>query len=130
MLTSAHLTTILPALDLERACRFYGETLGLRERRRTADDGALFSTADGSDVELLRRNQRTRAEHTALTFEVDDVEREIRELEGRGVRFEDYDLPGLKTERHMATIGFDKAAWFKDTEGNILCLHQPGPSKE
>jgi catechol 2,3-dioxygenase-like lactoylglutathione lyase family enzyme len=127
MLTKAHVTTILPAVDLERARRFYGETLGLREIDRTPGERVIFGTASGNDVELLRRDRPTTAEHTALSFAVEDVEREVSELEGRGVRFEDYDLPELRTERHIATLGGEKSAWFKDTEGNILCLHQPAP---
>jgi hypothetical protein len=48
----------------------------------------------------------------------------VRELEGRGVRFEDYDLPGLRTVDHVLTAEGMKAAWFTDSEGNVLCLHQ------
>jgi hypothetical protein len=55
---------------------------------------------------------------------VDSVTQEILELEGRGVRFFDYDLPDLKTTNHVAVMGTEKAAWFADTEGNILCLHE------
>lgn len=77
----------------------------------------------GAKLELLKRDQPTKAEHT-LTFEVDDIDREVAELESRGVRFEDYDMPGLKTERHIARMDGERAAWFEDTEGNILCIHQ------
>jgi predicted enzyme related to lactoylglutathione lyase len=124
MLTRAHVTTILPAVDMERACRFYGDTLGLRLMGRGDGETATFSTSDGSDLELMHRQEPSKAEHTALTFAVSDLEREIEDLERRGVSFEDYDLPGLKTEHHIATLEGEKAAWFKDTEGNILCLHQ------
>lgn len=48
----------------------------------------------------------------------------VRELEGRGVVFSDYDLPGLKTVDHVCVLGSEKAAWFLDPEGNILCLHE------
>lgn len=51
----------------------------------------------------------------------------IRELEGRGVVFDDYDLPGLKTVDHVCVLGAEKAAWFKDTEGNCLCIHEDLP---
>lgn len=90
------------------------------------DCGASQQTAARRPLklELLRRDKPTKAEHTALTFEVDDIDREVAELEGRGVRFEDYDLPGLRTERHIAKMDGERAAWFKDTEGNILCIHQ------
>jgi len=50
--------------------------------------------------------------------------RAVAELKGRGVRFADYDYPGLKTVEHVCVLGSEKAAWFEDTEGNILCLHE------
>lgn len=126
MLTNRPSIPILPVVDLERARRFYAVNLGLRESRATppSNDTIVFETGGGAKLELLRRDVPTKAEHTAITFEVDDVEKEVRELEHRGVRFEDYDLPGLKTEGHIAQANGDRAAWFKDTEGNILCIHQ------
>ena len=124
MLASAHITTILPVVNLERAQRIYRDTLGLVATFSPTSGGAVFRTGDGTDLELLPRPVATKAEHTALTFEVADVHSEVRDLEGRGVRFEDYDLPGLKTEGHVAAIEGELAAWFKDPEGNILCLHQ------
>jgi catechol 2,3-dioxygenase-like lactoylglutathione lyase family enzyme len=127
MLANAHITTILPAVDLERARRFYRDKLGLAEAGSTAQGGIVFEAGDGTDIELMRRDTPTRAEHTAVTFEVTDLEDELRQLQRNGITFEDYDLPGLKTERHIAVIGSEKAAWFKDPEGNILCLHQSAP---
>jgi catechol 2,3-dioxygenase-like lactoylglutathione lyase family enzyme len=124
MLGNAHITTILPVLNLDRARRFYRDTLGLVATASPTSDGAVFRTGDGTDLELLPRPVPTKAEHTAVTFEVEDVVHEVRELEGRGVKFEDYDLPGLKTEGHIAAMEGELAAWFKDPDGNILCLHQ------
>ena len=83
----------------------------------------MLEAGQGTKLELLKRDQPTKAEHTALTFEVDDIDREVTELEGRGVQFEDYNTPGLKTERHIAKMDGERAAWFKDTEGNILCVN-------
>ena len=59
-----------------------------------------------------------------LSWEVASVEKEIAELEGHGVKFEDYDMPGLKTVNHIAEMDGEKAAWFLDPDGNVLCLHQ------
>ena len=123
MLTNAHMTTILPVVDLDRACHFYGDTLGLEPAGASVEGGALFQTGDGSELELLPRPTPSKAEHTALTFEVDDVDSEVEELAAKGVSFEDYDLPGFKTEGHIAALGDERAAWFKDPDGNILCLH-------
>jgi hypothetical protein len=55
---------------------------------------------------------------------VDDITAEVRDLESRGVAFEDYDLPGLHTVEHICVLGAEKAAWFKDPDGNILCIHE------
>jgi predicted enzyme related to lactoylglutathione lyase len=125
MLTSRPITPILPVTDLERATRFYTISLGLRpSSEKTTPDHAVLEAGGHQKLELMKREQPTKAEHTVVSFEVDDIEREIKDLEGRGVRFEDYDMPGLKTEGHIAKMNGDRAAWFKDTEGNILCIHQ------
>jgi catechol 2,3-dioxygenase-like lactoylglutathione lyase family enzyme len=125
MLTTRPITPILPVTNLERARKFYEERLGLHTAKEAPPpDAILFEAGRGTKLELLKRDQPTKAEHTALTFEVDDIEREVKDLESRGVRFEDYDMPGLKTEKHVARVNGERAAWFKDTEGNILCIHQ------
>ncbi len=62
--------------------------------------------------------------HTVLTFEVQNITDEVTDLESRGIDFLDYDLPDLKTTDHVCVMGDEKAAWFADTEGNILCLHE------
>ena len=61
-----------------------------------------------------------RGGHTQMGFMVSDIEREVVELRSRGVVFEEYDLPGLKTEHGIATVDHARAAWFKDSEGNLL----------
>jgi hypothetical protein len=62
--------------------------------------------------------------HTVLTFEVENIADEIKDLESKGVGFLDYDTPDLKTVDHVVSADGEKAAWFSDTEGNILCLHE------
>jgi len=115
--------TMLPVKDLERARDFYVNKLGL-EAEGLAADGKFVLRASGTKFGLIPKPEGTKAEHTAVSFEVEDVAAEIKTLKGRGVVFEDYDFPGFKTVDHVIVIGTDKAAWFKDTEGNILCLHQ------
>lgn len=124
MLTKTMITTMLPVADVERAARFYGETLGLRERAASADGGRIFDAGNGDAIGLLPAEPGSQSQHTALSFEVSDIVSEIRDLESRGVTFEDYDLPGLRTVDHIADMGTEKAAWFTDPEGNILCLHE------
>jgi catechol 2,3-dioxygenase-like lactoylglutathione lyase family enzyme len=123
MLNRAPVMTMLPAKDLERARDFYVNKLGF-EAEGLAADGKFVVRASGTKFGLIPKPEGTKAEHTAVGFEVEDVAAEIKALKARGVVFEDYDFPGFKTVDHMIVVGTDKAAWFKDTEGNILCIHQ------
>jgi predicted enzyme related to lactoylglutathione lyase len=123
MLSKSKTTTMLPVADVERASRFYADMLGLHHHTTAADGTAIFETGSGS-IGLLKSEPGTQSERTVLTFEVDDLAAEIGELEGRGVVFDDYDLPDFKTVNHIATMGDERAAWFRDTEGNILCVHE------
>ncbi len=124
MLTRAPVTTILPVIDMDRARDFYERKLGLTPRGFAADGNFVLQCAGDATIALIPKPNGTKAEHTALSFEVFDVVTEIAEMEKRGVVFEDYDLPGLKTVGHVCVMGSDRTAWFKDTEGNILCIHQ------
>ena len=123
MLARAEVTVILPVKELERARDFYVNRLGL-EAEGLAPDGKFILRANGTRLALMPKPGGTKAEHTALSFKVDDVAAEIQALKARGVSFHDYDLPGFKTVNHVATMGCENAAWFSDTEGNILCLHE------
>ncbi|HEY9412106.1 MAG TPA: VOC family protein [Jiangellaceae bacterium] len=128
MLANASVTTVLPVSDLTRAAAFYRDQLGLQDLGAAPTGNHVVRTGSGSTIELMTAEDGAQSTHTALTFEVTDVASEISDLEGHGVRFEDYDLPGLKTVGHIATLGTDKAAWFLDTEGNILCVHEQATS--
>ncbi len=123
MLADAPLTTILPVVDLTRARAFYEQQLGLRSGRAKPDGKYEYPVGNGT-LALFQRGAPTKADHTAVSFAVRDISRAIRELESRGVKFHDYDLPGLKTVEHVCVLGSEKAAWFSDPEGNILCLHE------
>ena len=123
MLATSPVTTILPVVDAERARDFYDRVLGLRYAGVSGDGKHLFAISSGT-LALLPKPEPTKAEHTALSFEVGNIGSAVRELTQRGVTFEDYDLPGLKTVEKVCILGSEKAAWFKDTEGNILCVHE------
>ena len=116
-------TCMLPVKDMARARRFYDAALGL-QAVGGKPDGKFVYRCGGTDLALFPKPEGTKAEHTAVSFQVADIGAAIRELEGRGVRFADYDFPGLKTVEHVCVLGAEKAAWFEDTEGNILCLHE------
>lgn len=115
---------MLPVTDVDRASRFYEQSLGLELTGTNAEGSAMFAVGSDAQLVLLPRPGSTPSESTALSFEVEDVTAEIRALEDRGVVFEDYDLPELTTVDHVAEMGDEKAAWFKDPDGNVLCLHQ------
>ena len=125
MLSNASVTAVLPALDIERAKKFYTENLGLSLAQEQMQDGvsALFDCGKGTKLFIYQRPP-SHAEHTLANFEVTDLDAEMQELRGRGVVFEEYDFPGLKTENGIATMPGYKSAWFKDSEGNILALGQ------
>lgn len=124
MLTATKTTTMLPVEDAERAGRFYSDMLGLKPVATEPDGTRIFELGQGDALGLMPAEKGAQTGHTVLSFEVPDLEGEIRELEGKGVHFEDYDMPDLKTVNHIAVMGNERAAWFCDTEGNILCLHE------
>jgi hypothetical protein len=87
------------------------------------EDGAAFESGDCTMLYLYEREGGTKADHTVAGWLVADVEKTVEELRQRGVVFEQYDMPGLKTdERAIAERGPAKSAWFKDSEGNILAI--------
>ncbi len=120
---SAQVTCMLPVKDLARAREFYERGLGL-QAGGLKPDGKFVYRCGGTELALFPKPEGTKAEHTAISFRVDDIAAAVPELKARGVRFADYDLPGLKTVEHVCVLGAEKAAWFEDTEGNILCLHE------
>ena len=124
-LATAPATTILPTAQPDAARAFYGDVLGLPFRGLDADGKLLFGMAAGSTLALIEKPAGSQADHTAISFEVADIGSSIAQLEAQGVVFDDYDLPGLKTVEHVCVLGAEKAAWFKDPDGNILCLHEP-----
>ena len=123
MLSHSAVTTMLPVIDMVRARAFYEECLGL-EPGALRPDGKFVYQVGGSALALFPKPGGTKAEHTAISFQVPDIVASIEALKSRGVVFEDYDFPDFKTVNHVCVLGSEKAAWFKDTEGNYLCLHE------
>ena len=124
MLEKFPLYAYLPVKDVPRARRFYEGMLGWKPKDVTPG-GVFYEFAKGTGCFLYPTPGAGTSKASQAYWQVDDVERVIRDLEGRGVKFEDYDMPGMKTVNHIFTGGGAKAAWFKDTEGNILALIQP-----
>ena len=123
MLQRAPLYAYIPARDLARARQFYERTLGFRPAREV-EGGVRYEFGGGTACFLYPTPNAGTSQASQAFWQVDDVEREVAELKAKGVRFEEYDLPGLKTKNGIATSRGNKVAWFKDTEGNILALVQ------
>ena len=123
MLNNAVVTTMLPVSDMARARAFYEDCLGLVPGGLKPDGKFVYSVG-GSTLALFPKPGGTKADHTAISFKVDDIAASIAQLKRAGVVFEDYDYPDLKTVNHVCVLGAEKAAWFKDTEGNYLCIHE------
>ena len=127
-LSAQQVTVMLPVRDVARARDFYERALAL-PLGDEKPDGKVVYHCGGTEIALFPKPDGTKAEHTAVSFRVEDIRSSIAELEGRGVVFADYDLPGFKTVEHVCVLGSEKAAWFSDTEGNILCLHEDIPGR-
>jgi catechol 2,3-dioxygenase-like lactoylglutathione lyase family enzyme len=125
MLQAAHMYAYLPAKDLARARRFYEQTLGLKPKHAQAT-GVTYEFAGQTACFLYPTPNAGTSKASQAFWRVADVDREMAELRARGVVFEAYDdMPGERSASGAITAGGAKAAWFKDTEGNILALVQP-----
>lgn len=123
MLANLPVNATLPAVDLERARRFYTQRLGLSPEMETPG-GIFFRCGEGTRFLVFPSGGTASGSHTQMGWTIEDIEAEVAALKTRGVVFEEYDTPGLKTVNSIAIIGTDKAAWFKDSEGNLLGLVQ------
>ncbi len=122
MLQNAPMYSYIPAKDLARARRFYEEKLGFRPKRDTAG-GVVYEFGKGTACFLYPTPNAGTSQASQAFWQVEDIEREVAELKARGVNFEMYDTPEMN-ENGISTAGDAKAAWFKDTEGNIMALIQ------
>jgi catechol 2,3-dioxygenase-like lactoylglutathione lyase family enzyme len=113
----------LPAKDVARARQFYEGKLGFRPREEVAG-GVVYEFGDRTACFLYPTPNAGTSQASQAFWQVDDIEREVAELKAGGVVFEDYDMPGDKSPSGVLTAGGAKAAWFKDSEGNILAIIQ------
>ena len=111
----------IPASDIKRAKRWYEEKLCLKPSSES-DMGAQYMLGDGTGFFLYPTQFAGKAPNTLMGFESTDVEADVAAMKKKGVKFEEYDMPGLKTVNSIATMGKMKGAWFKDSEGNILSV--------
>lgn len=121
MLKEVH--TVLPAADLKRAQAFYHDALDLDPAE--VHQGTLtYRLASGAAFEIYETSNAGTARNTQMGWITDDLDAEMTKLRARGVMFEDYDIPGMKTVNGVATADDMKSAWFRDTEGNFICVSE------
>ena len=119
MLGTRNAVANLAVSDLDRAKHFYTGTLGLRQVGSEAEEALILKSGD-STVTVYRSDYAGTNEATAVTWEVDDIDAEVRALRDKGVTFEHYDMPGLELKGDIHVGDGMKVAWFKDPDGNIL----------
>jgi catechol 2,3-dioxygenase-like lactoylglutathione lyase family enzyme len=112
---------MIPVKDLDRARKFYEDKLGLKPKDEW-DEGMTLKSGD-TLINVYRSEFAGTNKATSLTFDVDDIDKEVSELKEKGIFFESYDLPGLQRQGdlYVGEGGF-KTTWFKDPDGNILSL--------
>jgi catechol 2,3-dioxygenase-like lactoylglutathione lyase family enzyme len=123
MLQKSPMFAYLPVKDLARARQFYEQKLGFKPGRELGG-GIVYEFARGTACFMYPTPNAGTSRASQAFWQVEDVEREVAELKSKGVVFEEYDMPGVKTHNGIATGGGAKSAWFKDTEGNILAIVQ------
>jgi len=123
MLQNSPMYAYIPAKDVARARKFYEVKLGF-EPKQVMEGGVVYEFAGGTACFLYLTPNAGTSQASQAFWSVDDVDREIEALKARGVAFEDYDMPGEKSPAGAVIAGGAKAAWFKDSEGNIMALVQ------
>jgi catechol 2,3-dioxygenase-like lactoylglutathione lyase family enzyme len=124
MLSRLEVHATLPVQNLDRARKFYAEKLGLTPKSETP--GGLIYECKDSWFLLFPSSGASNGTFTQLGWGTDNIEAEVAELKAKGVEFIDYNLPNFKTVNSIVTTGPTRAAWFKDTEGNLLGIVQMG----
>ncbi|MFD7406776.1 VOC family protein [Streptomyces sp. NPDC059866] len=132
LLARARVATRLPAQNLDRARRFYAQRLGLEPVDERP--GGLLYRCGGVDFVVFQSTGASPGTFTQMAWEVDDIDTLVPELERRGVVFEEVDVPGLRTRDGIAEVEGnypskgargERAAWFRDSEGNLLGIGEP-----
>ena len=122
MLRNAPIRAYIAVSDVSRARRFYEDIVGLSPKEEYA--GGVTYECGGTEVFMYPTPNAGTSKASQAFWQVDDVEAEVAELKARGVKFEEYDMPGVTMKNSIATRGGAKTAWFKDPDGNILAVSQ------
>jgi catechol 2,3-dioxygenase-like lactoylglutathione lyase family enzyme len=127
VLTDCRIHATIPASDLGRARKWYADKLGF-EHVRQLPGGLMYDAADTTRFIIYPTPNAGKSPNTLMGFATDDIDAEVRDLKARGVVFEEYDYPTLKTVDGIATVGPTRSAWFRDSEGNIIGVVQLPPA--
>jgi len=123
MLQNSPMFSYIPARDLARARKFYEQKVGLKPKEEI-NGGVVYEFGGGTAAFLYPTPNGGTSKASQAFWSVADVEAEVADLKKRGVKFEEYNVPGMKTVNSIATGGGAKAAWFKDSEGNTMAVIQ------
>jgi len=122
MLSDYPIDVVLLAIDLEASRNFYRDKIGLELLNESPS--AVTFKCGSTQLAITKSTVGTADEQTQASWRVKDLDAELNALRGRGVKIEDYDLPGLKTVDGVADIGFARMAWFMDPAKNCLGIMQ------
>ena len=126
MIRDNKISAVLVSADLERAQRFYADTVGLTLSPETIHNHLVFECGNGTSLLIYGRLAPNTADHTQVRFWSADIDKDVTELAAHGVEFEDYDSPTVTTVNHIVTSpGIGRSAWFKDPDGNTIAVFQP-----
>ena len=123
MLGKADAMPMIAVKDIDRARKFYEDTLGLKTKEEMGGEVLRVESGD-TVINVYRSEFAGTNKATALTFEVEDIEAQVRELKDKGIFFEQYDMPGLERQGDLYVAEGMKTTWFKDPDGNILSLFE------
>lgn len=125
MLTDNRISAVVVSKDLQKAQEFYEQKLGMKLSAETIPNHLIFEGKGGTTLLIYTRPAgNTGADQTLVRFWTDNIEKDVKELDERGVVFEEYDFPNFKTVDHIAVTAIGKSAWLKDPDGNTLQIFQ------
>ena len=125
MLENVKVQPMLPVKDLAPARKFYEQTLGLKKVGEMGEEAVVFQSG-GTNLVVYRSEFAGTNKGTAALWEVKYVDKTVKDLKAKGVKFEHYDMPGMERDGDVHRGGGMNVAWFKDPSGNILSV-QNGP---
>ena len=126
MVGNNKISAVLVSTDLERSQTFYQDKVGLTLSPDTIKNHLVFDCGDGTSLLIYGRGSANLADHTQVRFWSTEIGRDVAELAGKGIVFEEYDTDTFKTVDHVVTTtGIGRSAWFKDPDGNTIAIFQP-----